>query len=30
MVWVSFCITKIKIEKTVEEKTAEGRYERAL
>lgn len=30
MVWVSFCITEIKIDKTMEEKTVEGRYERAL
>lgn len=30
MVWVSFCITEIKIENTVEAETAEGRYERAL
>lgn len=30
MDWVSFCIIEIKIEKTVKEKKAEERYERAL
>lgn len=30
MIWVNFSITDNRVEKTVEEKTGEGRYERAL